>query len=140
MKKHLFTLVCCAAVLLILVGAAVKHTVLSELRVPLIFNYSLRYTVVVRDVPEVTADMYTVGMGLFLDAETSAGTVKKVTAAPAQSGMAGCQDLTLTVSATASAESERSASVTQLTENNELAFQSRFIDFTGEITEIAVIE
>ena len=59
----------------------------------------MKYTVEIPDVDAEIAEMYFKGMGLYLDEETSAGTVSAVTTKAAASGAADQVDVTLTVSA-----------------------------------------
>jgi hypothetical protein len=134
-KKYRFTILCLVILLGVLGGAVYRHTALRELRTQLLYQYSMQYTVVVPQVPENLRDMYYTGMGLYLDAQTPAGTVTDVDAQPA--ALADTYDLTLTVSASGARLSESGYGDYTITEDNEVSFISRFISFTGYITSVS---
>lgn len=134
--KYTFALLCLAVVLISLSGAVIKHTLLKDERVELLWKYRATYTVEVTDVPDQQADMYFEGMLLLLDESTPAGDVEEVETGPAASGKADCKDITLTVNAAAYGTSEEAPPACTFTRDNEVQFISRFIDFTGTITGI----
>lgn len=78
MKRNRFLIGSAVLLLLVLLGGVYKHTVLGEQRVVLSYPYQMKYTVEIPDVDAEIAEMYFKGMGLYLDEETSAGTVSAV--------------------------------------------------------------
>ena len=96
----------------------------------------MKYTVEIPEVDEEIAEMYFKGMGLYLDEETSAGTVSAVTTKAAASGAADRVDVTLTVSASGLRLSSESRGSYTLSKENACHFISRFIEFDGFITQV----
>ena len=131
MKRNRFLIGSAVLLLLVLLGGVYKHTVLGEQRVVLSYPYQMKYTVEIPDVDAEIAEMYFKGMGLYLDEETSAGTVSAVKTQAAASGAADQVDVTLTVSASGL----RLGSYT-LSKENSCHFISRFIEFDGFITQV----
>lgn len=136
MKNNRFLIGSVLALVLVLGGGVYKHSVLREKRTELTYQYKMHYTVEVRDVDENMVDMYYKEMGLYLDPETVAGTVKKVDREPAASGKQGKYDVTLTVAASGSRLTPDGYGDYRLTKDNQYSFLSRFISFDGYITEI----
>lgn len=122
--------------LLTVLGGVYKHTALKDLRVALTYQYKVNYLVQVRDVDESVKDMYFKDMGLFFDKNTVAGSVEKVTSAPAASGKEGAYDVTLHVAASGSRLSQVSYGSYQIDQPEPYTFLSRFITFEGYITEV----
>jgi hypothetical protein len=135
LKKYRFSFLCLVVLLGVLAGAIYRHTALADLRTELTYQYSMTYTVAVPQVPEIYENMYYEGMGLYLDAQTPAGTVTAVEAQPAEE--AGTCDLTLTVSASGARLTSTGYGDYAITEDNKVDFISRFINFTGYITSVS---
>jgi hypothetical protein len=135
LKKYRFSILCLVVLLGVLAGAVYRHTALAALRTELTYQYNLTYTVEVPQVPALYTDMYFEGMGLYLDAETPAGTVTAVEAQPAKE--AGAYDLTLAVSASGARLTSTGYGDYAITEGNKVDFISRFISFTGYITSVS---
>ena len=137
MKKHTFTLLCLATVLIILSGAVINRTVLKDLRTVPSWTCTAVYTVQVTDVDAEAADMIGSKQSLYTENGDMLGTVVRVEQTPAASGRQDLSDLKLYVEATLERLSNTQPGACSFDEPMEMTFVSRFVTFTGLITGIA---